>query len=85
MACCMRKYYPARVMAKPAPDRYLIEYFDGTRDKITRKRFYTQFQPQFKTCTMGAIQLIGDMPASMAGVAVEQEIDLERDLERDIG
>ncbi|KAJ2329288.1 hypothetical protein GGI00_003978 [Coemansia sp. RSA 2681] len=71
-------------MSQPARDRYSIEFFDGKRATLRRERFYTQYQPQFSTCTVGAMQLIGDNPAKQAGMAAEQDIDPERDFERDI-
>ncbi|KAJ2746238.1 hypothetical protein GGI20_001518 [Coemansia sp. BCRC 34301] len=84
LACCLRKYYPARIVSRLARGKYSIQYFDDSRATVKRDRFYTQYQHQFYTCTLGAMQFAGDAPAKQAGVAAEQDVDPERDFEQDI-
>ncbi|KAJ2007278.1 hypothetical protein GGI04_000584 [Coemansia thaxteri] len=87
MALYLRKYYPARVLSRPAHNRFEIEFFDGKKATMSRGRFYTVYEPKFCTCPMGAIQLIGDEPArglvGGAEAGASQDINPERDFERD--
>ncbi|KAJ2866826.1 hypothetical protein GGH94_001302 [Coemansia aciculifera] len=83
MAYYLRKYYPARIESQPKHDRYAIEFFDGKRATMIRKRFYTQYEPQFSTCAMGEMRLIGDEPAKSFTKESDVDIDPERDFERE--
>ncbi|KAJ2755630.1 hypothetical protein GGI19_001479 [Coemansia pectinata] len=83
MAYYLRKYYPARIVSQPKHDRYAIEFFDGKRATMIRKRFYTQYEPQFSTCAMGEMRLIGDEPAKSFTKESDVDIDPERDFERE--
>ncbi|KAJ2422424.1 hypothetical protein GGF41_003509 [Coemansia sp. RSA 2531] len=83
MAYYLRKYYPARIVSQPKHDRYAIEFFDGKKVTMVRKWFYTQYEPQFSTCAMGEMQLIGDEPAKSLTKEGDIYIDPERDFERE--
>ncbi|KAJ2822153.1 hypothetical protein GGI24_004024 [Coemansia furcata] len=82
MAYYLRKYYPARIVSQPRHDRYAIEFFDGARATLIRRRFYTQYEPQFSTCAMGEIRLIGDEPTK-SFTKGDADVDPERDFERE--
>ncbi|KAJ2490990.1 hypothetical protein IWW37_002656 [Coemansia sp. RSA 2050] len=83
MAYHLRKYYPARIVSQPKQDRYAIEFFDGARATIIRRRFYTQYEPEFSTCTMGEMRLIGDEPAKRFTTESDVDIDPERDFKHE--
>ncbi|KAJ2802635.1 hypothetical protein H4S07_004646, partial [Coemansia furcata] len=82
MAYYLRKYYPARIVSQPRHGRYAIEFFDGARATLIRRRFYTQYEPQFSTCAMGEIRLIGDEPTKSFAKG-DADVDPERDFERE--
>ncbi|KAJ2160075.1 hypothetical protein GGF46_002533 [Coemansia sp. RSA 552] len=87
LAYSLRKYYPARILARPSPSRYQIEFFDGSHATLSRARILTMYEGGFYTCPLGAIRLVGDEPASQTRNAVEraaeQVVDLSKDFERD--
>lgn len=63
MAYGMRKYYPARIVSRKSANRYRVEFFDGSKSVLSRKRFHTMYENAFYTCPLGGIQLVGDEPA----------------------
>ncbi|KAJ2698261.1 hypothetical protein H4218_003408 [Coemansia sp. IMI 209128] len=83
MAYSLRKYYPARIVSQPRKDRYAIEFFDGSRATLVRRWFYTQYEPEFSTCTMGEIRLIGDEPAKSLTAETDVDVDPEHEFKRE--
>ncbi|KAJ2272154.1 hypothetical protein IW139_004538, partial [Coemansia sp. RSA 353] len=88
LAYGLRKYYPARLLAQPAPNRYTVEFFDGTRSTLSRGRILTIYESKFYTCPLGAIKLVGDEPVlntkHRVGDIDEQVVDLDKEFERDV-
>ncbi|KAJ2450220.1 hypothetical protein EV183_004440 [Coemansia sp. RSA 2336] len=62
LAYGLRKYYPARILARLASNRYTVEFFDGSRSTRSRSRILTMYESRFYTCALGAIRLVGDEP-----------------------
>ncbi|KAJ1731884.1 hypothetical protein LPJ61_002306, partial [Coemansia biformis] len=87
LAYALRKYYPGRILSQPAPNRFAVEFFDGSRSTLSRGRILTMYESRFYTCSLGGFRLVGDEPAQstgrMADGARERGIDPEGDFERD--
>ncbi|KAJ2483509.1 hypothetical protein IWW56_000295 [Coemansia sp. RSA 2131] len=88
LAYGLRKYYPARLLAQPAPNRYTVEFFDGKRSTLSRGRILTMYESKFHTCPLGAIKLVGDEPVLNTKHRIddidEQVVDLDKEFERDM-
>ncbi|KAJ1838980.1 hypothetical protein LPJ70_005241 [Coemansia sp. RSA 2708] len=89
LAYGLRKYYPARVLAQPSPNRYLVEFFDGTHSTLSRARILTMYERGFYSCSLGAFRLVGDEPVSNSRRRIDstdkQAVDSEMDFERESG
>ncbi|KAJ2852278.1 hypothetical protein IWW36_000421 [Coemansia brasiliensis] len=87
LAYGLRKYYPARVLSQPAPNRYLVEFFDGSRSTLSRSRVLTMYESKFYTCALGAIRLVGDDPIQNTKQRIDSSckkpINPEAEFERD--
>ncbi|KAJ2803612.1 hypothetical protein H4R21_001973, partial [Coemansia helicoidea] len=83
LAYALRKYYPARVAAQTGPNRFAVEFFDGSRGTLTRGRILTMYESRFHTCPLGGLRLVGDQPAASAQQDGAAAADPERDFERD--
>ncbi|KAJ2709920.1 hypothetical protein H4R19_004004 [Coemansia spiralis] len=87
LAYALRKYYPGRVLSQSAPNRFAVEFFDGSRSTLSRARILTMYEARFYTCPLGGFKLVGDQPAASAQhgsiEAPDSTADPERDFERD--
>ncbi|KAJ1992610.1 hypothetical protein EDC05_002756 [Coemansia umbellata] len=87
LAYSLRKYYPARVKEQISPKRYIVEFFDGSKAVLSKSRILTMYDSKFYTCSLGALQLIGDEPIKntqkMVDIMSEPSVDPEEDFERD--
>ncbi|KAJ1952519.1 hypothetical protein GGI12_006223, partial [Dipsacomyces acuminosporus] len=87
LACSLGKYYPARVLAQPAASKFRVEFLDGSKRTIVRKRIFTMYERGFYTCELGLVKLIGDepvdRPSSKAKVGGTCPLDLNAEFEED--
>ncbi|KAI8321005.1 hypothetical protein GQ54DRAFT_317811 [Martensiomyces pterosporus] len=87
LACSMRKYYPARVISQLEARKFKVEFFDGTKQVLSRKSILSMYDRQFYTCSLGAFQLIGDEPVDSVRNKAELDggefLDLDKEFERD--
>ncbi|KAJ2783443.1 hypothetical protein H4R18_001708 [Coemansia javaensis] len=83
LAYALRKYYPARVLSQPGPNRFLVQFFDGSRSTLSRGRILTMYEAKFYSCPLGGLRLVGDEPVQAAGMAPGAAVDPEKDFERD--
>ncbi|KAJ2671740.1 hypothetical protein IWW42_003199 [Coemansia sp. RSA 1085] len=87
LAYGLRKYYPARILAQPAPNKYTLEFFDGSRTTRSRSRIFTMYESKFYTCPLGAIRLVGDEPIQNIKQPIDspckKPVDPEADFDRE--